>query len=177
MDNVDAPTILQAGWIDKCGNCRVVYPYVRKADHVTDIQERFHEQTFRDASLAREQKIAGHKNDTVNGIKGLTASFGPLGYDVIKGTSMDYMHTVLLMIVKMFMSHWFDTAYRHSPYYCGDKLSICDSRRANIKRPNYITRIPWSLDDQGHHKASEDRTWLLYYSLPVMGGILIILCF
>ena len=69
--------------IDKCGNCRV-YPYMRKADHVTDIQERTHEQTFQDASLAREQKIAGHKNDTVNGIKGLSPSFGPLGYDVLR---------------------------------------------------------------------------------------------
>lgn len=78
---------------------------MRKADHVTDIQERTHEQTFQDTSLAREQKIASHKNDTVNGIKGLSASFGPLGYDVIKGTSIDYMHTVLLITVKMFMSH------------------------------------------------------------------------
>lgn len=155
---------------DKGGNCRV-YPYVRKADRVTDMQERTHEQTFQDASLAREQKIAGPKNFAVNGIKGLSTSFALPGYDVIKGTSIDYMHTVLLGIVKMFMSRWFDTAYRHFPYYRGDKLSICDSRRANIKPPNHISRIPRSLNDRVHYKASVYRTWLLYYSLPVMRGI------
>ena len=117
---------------DKGGNCRV-YPYVKKVDRTTDMQERTHEQTFRDASLAREQKIAGQKNSEVNGIKGLSPVFGLPGYDVIKGTSIDYMHTVLLGIVKMFMSRWFDTAYRHLPYYCEDKISLCDSRRANIK--------------------------------------------
>ena len=72
-------------------------------------------------------------------IKGLSTSFGPLGYDVIKETNRDYMHTVLLIIVKMFVSRCFDTAYRHSPYYCGDKLSFRDSRRANIKPPNHVS--------------------------------------
>lgn len=84
------------------------------------------------------------------------------------------MDTVLLTIVKRFVSRWFDTAYRHSPYYCGDKLSIHDSRRANIKLPklpNHVSGIPWSVKDWVHYKASEDRTWLLYYSLPVMGCI------
>lgn len=113
-------------------------------------------------------------------IKGLSTSFGPLGYDVIKEKNRDYMHTVLLTIVKRFVSRWIDTAYRHSPYYCGDKLSIRDSRRANIKLPklpNHVSGIPRSVNDRVHYKVSEDRTWLLYYSLPVVGGILIILCF
>ena len=122
--------------------------------------------------MAKEQKIAGQKNFAVNGIKGLSTSFALPEYDVIKGTSIVYMHTVLLGIVKMFMSRWFDTAYRHFPYYCGDKLSICDSRRANIKPPNHISRIPRSLNDRVHYKASQYQTWLLYYSLPVMRGIL-----
>ena len=153
---------------DKGGNCRT-YPYVKKADRAADMQERTHEQTFRDASLAKEQKIAGKKNPEVNGI---SSSFGFPGYDVIKGTSIDYMHTVLLGVVKMFMSRWFDTPYRHSPYYCGDKLSICDARRASVKPPNRVSRIPRSLYDRKHYKASEYRTWLLYYSLPAMRGVL-----
>ena len=156
---------------EKGGNCRT-YPYVKKSNRAEDMQARTHEQTFQDATMAREQKLAGKKNPEVNGIKGLSTGFGLPGYDIIKGTSIDYMHTVLLGIVKMLMSRWFDTTYRHSPYYCGDKISICDSRRANIKPPNNISRIPRSLYDRTHYKASEYRTWLLYYSLPVMRGIL-----
>ena len=76
---------------DKGGNCRV-YSYVRKADRVTDMQERTHEQTFRGASLAREQKIASHKNYAMNGIKGLSTTFGLPGYDVVKGTSIGYIY-------------------------------------------------------------------------------------
>jgi len=60
----------------------------------------------------------------VNGIKGLSTGFGLPGYDIIKGTSIEYMHTVLLGIVKMLMSRWFDTTYRHSPYYCGDDIHL-----------------------------------------------------
>ena len=63
---------------------------MRKADRVTDMQERTHEQTFRDASLAREQKIAGPKNFAVNGIKGLSTSFALPGYDVIKTTCTQF---------------------------------------------------------------------------------------
>ena len=166
---------------DKGGNCRT-YPYVKKADRTDNMQARTHEQTFRDASLARDQKVAGKKNPEVNGMKGLSSSFGLPGYDVIKGTSIDYMHTVLLGIVKMFMSRWFDTAHRHSPYYCGNKISICDSRRANIKPPNHISRIPRSLYDRKHYKASEYRTWLfithyLLCEVSCMNCTLTILCY
>ena len=156
---------------EKGGNVRT-YPYIKNADRTENMSARTHTGTFQKALQAREKKIAGKRNPDVYGIRDISTGFGLPGYDVIKGTSIDYMHAVLLGITKMFMSRWFDAKYKHSPYYCGDKLSLCDSRRGNIKPPNHISRIPRSLYDRAHYKASEYRTWLLYYSLPVMRGIL-----
>ena len=45
---------------EKGGNCRT-YPYVKKSSRAEDMQARTHEQTFQDATMAREQKLAGKK--------------------------------------------------------------------------------------------------------------------
>jgi len=35
-----------------------------------------------------------------------------------------------------------------------------------------VQRIPRSLQERKHNKASEYRAWLLFYAVPVMDGIL-----
>ena len=81
------------------------YTHVKKTDCAADMQERTHKQTFGDASMTQEGKIV-RKKSKVNGMKGRSSSFGFPGYDVIMGTSIAYMHTVLLRVAKMFMSCW-----------------------------------------------------------------------
>lgn len=41
-----------------------------------------------------------------------------------------------------------------------------------IRPPHCITRLPRSLDERCHWKASEWRSWLLYYGAPCMEGLL-----
>lgn len=42
----------------------------------------------------------------------------------------------------------------------------------SIKPPHSFTRLPRSLKDRAHWKASEWRHWLLFYSLPCMAKVL-----
>ena len=44
------------------------------------------------------------------------------GFDIIKGMPVDYMHGVLLGIVKMLFSKWFDVKYKKERFYIGDKI-------------------------------------------------------
>ena len=156
---------------DKGGNCHV-YPYIKVRDRREEANPRSHREFLEHANEAATRVSNGQKGAVVNGVKGVSAAFGFPGYDLIAGSCIDYMHTVLLGITKQLMTYWFDRKFKGSPFFCGDHLKECDARRANIQPPNSVGRIPRSLTEICHYKASEFRTWLLYYSLPVMIGIL-----
>lgn len=153
------------------GNCRI-YNYIDVKNRKKESPLRNHDDFLVDAKTATDKKKAGEKNSEVNGVRGTSMAFGFPGYDIVAGTAIDYMHAVLLGIMKQLLTYWFDKKYRKSSWYCGGSIKICDARRASIKPPNQVSRIPRSLEERTHYKASELRTWLLYYSLPVMQGIL-----
>lgn len=155
----------------KSGNCRT-YPYVAKKERPKQAELRDHQGFYNDGKEAVERIANGVKKSDVDGVKGISPAFGLPGYDVVSGTAIDYMHTVLLGVVKTLMSYWFDGSFKRNPFSCASKIRICDARRSLIKPPNTVQRIPRSLQERKHYKASEYRTWLLFYALPVMDGIL-----
>ena len=107
------------------------------------------------------------------GIKGPTYLSSIPKYDLIRGTTIDYMHCVLLGVTRLLLGLWFSTEHHNDLWYCGKKVTICDEKLAQIKPPNYITRTPRSISKHRKYwKASEYRNWLLFYSIPVMTNIL-----
>lgn len=135
---------------------------------------------IRDSSSTKKHAIAaykkrqdGFKKFAVLGVKEISWGLVMPKFDIIRGVPIDYMHAVLLGVVKEMLSLWFDKEYSKSPWSCKLKIQECDARRAAIKPPDNISRIPRSLEKCRHkYKASEYKTWLLYYSVPVMCGIL-----
>ena len=115
-----------------------------------------------------------HKDDTVvNGIKGPTWLTRLSHYDIIAGTAVDYMHCTLLGVMKYLLSLWFNSEHSKEEYYIGRYVTIVDQRLEQIKPPSVISRRPRSLSEHmRYYKASELRSFLLYYSLPVLLGIL-----
>ena len=93
-------------------------------------------------------------------------------YDIIRGTSVDYMHCVLLGVSRMLMFLWFDSKHHDELWYCGRKRVDVDKKLCSIQPPHCISRTPRSVDLRAYWKASEYRNWLLFYSLPVLLGIL-----
>ena len=96
------------------------------------------------------------------------------GFDIISGVAIDYMHCVLLGITKMLLTLWTDKSYSLNPWYLGSSnMKKLEERYLGIKPPNVITRTPRSvLKNLSHFKASELRSFLLFYSVPCLWGLL-----
>lgn len=150
-----------------------VYQYDRETNGQT--RQRTHEQTVSFAIEAERLKKLGKFNTTVTkGVKGLSWSMHFPKFDIIFGTAIDYMHSVLLGVVKMLLTLWTDKSYSSEPWSLGpDKIKIFDRRFLCIKPPYSITRTPRSiLANMAHLKASELRSFLLFYGLPCLWGLL-----
>jgi len=99
--------------------------------------------------------------------------FGCLRYfDPIRGTAVDYMHGCLLGVMRRLFHLWLSPENHKKPFYIGQLSSLIDGRLLSIKPPAEISRAPRPLSDRKHWKASEYRSFLLYYSLPVLHDFL-----
>ena len=57
------------------------------------------------------------------------------GFDIVRGMPLDYMHGVLLGVVKMLFSLWFDSKYKKERFYIGDKITTVDERLVKCPPP------------------------------------------
>jgi len=121
----------------------------------------------------RDARQAVTEKSIVNGVKGPSWLRKLTKYDMINGTAIDYMHCVLLGVMRLLLSLWIGSEHHNEPYYIGRQVKTIDSRLETINPPSIITRKPRKLSTHfKYYKASEYRAFLLYYSLPVLSGIL-----
>ena len=93
--------------------------------------------------------------------------------DIINGTCIDYMDSVLLGLARCLLSLWFDTKYSNESFSISNCVDVADQHLSNIKPPYYIHRHPQSIKEHAKYwKASECRTWLFFYSVPVLFRLL-----
>lgn len=127
----------------------------------------------RDAQQAMnnlEQRKTGY---SVNGVKGPSwLTFFP-NFNIVKGISIDYMHGVLLGVQKLLLRLWFSSEFKSKDFSFHEHVHIVDDRLNNLKPTLDISRLPRSIEtDLKYWKASEYRSFLLYFGAPVMYGIL-----
>ncbi|XP_066912244.1 uncharacterized protein [Clytia hemisphaerica] len=109
----------------------------------------------------------------VKGVKGPSPLMLVPDYDVIRGMGIDYMHAVLLGVTKLLMSFWFDGSHKGESYSVFQALPTIENRLVSLKPPNHISRVPRTIKGNlGYWKASEFRSFLLYYFVPVMLNLL-----
>lgn len=113
-------------------------------------------------------------NMPIFGVKGSSWLLIISNYNVIEGNVVDYMHCVLLGVTKMLLKLWLDIEYVGELWYCGTKVQEAHFKFLQIKPPNVITQVPRSIQQHCFFLESYRlyRSWLLYYSLPVMLTIL-----
>ena len=63
-------------------------------------------------------------------------------YDIVEGTAIDYMHCVLLGIVKKLLRLWFSKEHSSAPFNISKQVKEVDQRLEEIKYPNDISRCP-----------------------------------
>ncbi|CAC5363251.1 unnamed protein product [Mytilus coruscus] len=112
-------------------------------------------------------------SSVVKGIKGPSwLSFFP-EFDIVNGIAIDYMHGVLLGVQKLLLELWFAQKHSSKPFNFFQKLCQVDERLIRIRPTTEITRLPRTIqNDLKYWKASEYRSFLLYYGAPVLHGIL-----
>ena len=123
--------------------------------------------------LLRYSQEAIDQKKPMFGVKGPSWLSTIPNYNIIQGNVIDYMHCVLLGVTKMLLQLWFDSKHSRELWYCGDKIEEADSKLLQIKPPINITRVPRSIQNhRSYWKASECHSWLLFYSIPVMYGMI-----
>ena len=82
---------------------------------------------------------------------------------------IDYMHAILEGVFKRLMVCWFNSSNHGKPTLVGTwKHKIV----ARVKPPCEFRRTPRASDIISYWKASEFRSWLLYFAIPVLKSYL-----
>lgn len=124
-----------------------------------------------DRSINKAGRVAERQDRPVVGIKGRSVLSGFV--DLANGIPVDYMHCVLEGVVKMLLGFWLDSKHHGQPYYIARSVNTLDSRLLEQTPPHDFSRAPRSIDKlRNFWKASELRNWLLFYSLPLLIGLL-----
>ena len=104
-------------------------------------------------------------NLPVRGVKGYSVvSLIPL-FHITKCFPPDYLHSILEGVVKLFVCASFNTENSGKAWYLGRVIDAVDEKLRRIKPPCEVTRTPGSLKHRKKWKASEWRSFLLYYLL------------
>ena len=125
-----------------------------------------------DENVMHYSNEAENTGRAVKGIKGQSLlSLFPC-FSLVNGIAIDYMHGVLLGVEKLLLELWCTKKYKGKPFSLYASLSTINERLTSIRPTLDITRLPRSIIDLQHWKASEYRSFLLFYSAPVLHGIL-----
>ncbi|XP_039304623.1 uncharacterized protein LOC120357652 [Solenopsis invicta] len=105
------------------------------------------------------------------GIKGPSVLINLEGFNLVDGIVPDYMHSVLLGVTRQYTEMILTS--RGEEYYVGspNQLAIINQRLTSIRPPTCITRLPRTLEERKCWKASEWRSWLLWYMLICLRGL------
>ena len=106
-------------------------------------------------------------SSVVRGITGKSSLMSSL--DMVASIPIDYMHAVLEGVVKRLIDLWFNSANHREAFYLGRYTSAIDNMLLQQHPPVEFSRPPRSIKQNLHYwKASELRSWLLFYSLPLL---------
>lgn len=109
----------------------------------------------------------------VNGVKGLSCLIAFNRFDIINNFGLDYMHAILLGVMKKFIDLWCNPKYKSKSFYIKEKdRNIINNRLVAIKPCSYITRKPKPLLCKNHFTASELKSHLLYFLPICLTGVL-----
>lgn len=113
------------------------------------------------------------KSNPINGIQDVSCMIAANEFDLINGFGIDYMHCVLLGLMKKLLSLWLDSKNHSEQHYILKKNQIILSQRiVTIKPITEITRKPRSIFERKKYKANEFRSLLLYYLPLTLFGLL-----
>lgn len=124
-------------------------------------------------SISEDALKAHQTKKTVNGIKGPSFLLLHKSFDCIQGVTIDYMHCVCLGICRLLSKLWFLPTNSSRTFSLYSSIELIDARISKLKPPHTISRLPRTISEHFKFwKASELRSWLFYYSMPLLYDIM-----
>ena len=105
--------------------------------------------------------------DDRKGIKGLSPLSRLGRFDIIRSCPPDYLHAVLLGVMKKLLKMWIRTSFHRKPWYIGNQLNAFDAALMEMTPNNDIKRCPRTIKDLDFWRASEFKHFLLFWG-PVI---------
>lgn len=140
-----------------------------------NLNQRNHEDAVKNMLLAQEINDNNSNKkvkSNVLGFKGLSPLIAAPGFDLINGFAIDYLHSICEGVVKHLLSLWFDTTNHAEDFYIKHSIEKVNQNISKIQLPSEISRNPRTLLERHQWKANELRSWLLFYSVGALYGIL-----
>ena len=105
------------------------------------------------------------KGIAILGVKGRTILLDIPLFNPIVQTPVDFMHCVLLGIVKTLLTLWLDSKNSTEKYYINsNKRNILNKKLLSLKTYSECTRKPRIISEYKNFKANEFFNWMFYYS-------------
>lgn len=83
------------------------------------------------------------------------------------------MHAVLEGVTRWLLRAWFNSSNCRKPFYIGRFVTAIDNALLSQHPPHEFSQRPRAISTHMKYwKASELRSWLLYYSLPLLQNYL-----
>lgn len=111
-----------------------------------------------------EHAMVAYESDSIiQGVKGPTYLGRLKTYDLVLSTGIDYIHCVLLGVMRTLMFLWFSTEFSRCDFCMARSVKEVD-KRLNEIHPPFYTRFPRSVfSHRMFFKASEYRSILLFF--------------
>ncbi|XP_065088312.1 uncharacterized protein LOC135709828 [Ochlerotatus camptorhynchus] len=93
-------------------------------------------------------------------------------FDIIDCFPPDYMHAILLGVMKQLWSLWTESENHKQPFYIGNRLGEIEKRMLSFRPPSVFPRYPRQLKEYKKYKANEWEAVLLHYLYPAVTNIL-----
>uniref|UniRef100_A0ABD2W1U7 Transposase domain-containing protein n=1 Tax=Trichogramma kaykai TaxID=54128 RepID=A0ABD2W1U7_9HYME len=125
-----------------------------------------------DESVLENAKQALEINQPVCGVKG-PSIISKISHKFITSTAIDVMHSAFEGVARKLIELWFDPKFKNEKFNYSSLVEVVHQKLCSIKPPSSFARRPRSIKLHfAYYKASELKSWCLYYSIPVLRGIL-----
>lgn len=152
---------------------------IRYTKQITPPQLRTHDETIMISQrISAENFSESGEKDSLKGIKGQSALFLFDYINIIDSVPTDYMHGVLLGVMKHLLEIWLGTKRIPQPPYKSYKItSVAERKRLDqrilaMKPYANFSRKPRSIFDLANFKAIEIQNLMWYYLRYALVGIL-----
>ena len=126
-----------------------------------------------DAETKREMVLAGSTcQGAIDGVKGPSSLMNLKHFNLVRGMIPDPMHSLFLGVVAQYTTILLTSS--DTEYYIGSpsKKALINERLQNFLPPKCVTRSPRDIDQYNLWKASEWRSWIIWYALPCLQDLI-----